>query len=70
MVSSDAGDQPCISSGVVSRCAAGVCAALCFLGALRLAAGEPLPVDRRFAAGRRLALVRRLWVASDRGRTF
>jgi hypothetical protein len=60
MVSSGGGDPPCVSSGVVSGCAIGVCAAPRFRGGLCLAGVERLAVGRRFAAVRRLALVRRL----------
>jgi hypothetical protein len=57
MVSSGGGDPPCVSSGIVSCWATGVCAALRFRGGRRFAA-----VGRRFAAGRRLKLVRRFLV--------
>ena len=56
MVSSGAGDRPCISSGSVAIGAGG---AARFRDGLRLAALARLAVGRRFAAGRRLLLVRR-----------
>jgi hypothetical protein len=61
-VSSGGGDPPCISSGVVSFGAIGVCAAPRFWGGLRLAALARVADGSRFAAVRRLALVRRLVV--------
>ena len=61
MVSSGGGDPPCVSSGVVSCGATGVCAAPLFRGGgLRFGALARAADGRRFAAGRRLALVPRL----------
>ena len=59
-VSSGGGDPPCVSSGIVSCCAPGVCAAARFRGGLRLAALAGVADGSRFAPVRRLALVRRL----------
>jgi hypothetical protein len=58
--SSGGGDPPCVSSGIVSTCGTGVCAAPPrFLGDLRLAELTRLAVGCRFAAGPGLPLARR-----------